>query len=54
MSTVDDLKADLDAIKAAVADVVTKLAAQAQAIKDLSDQIAAGSPVSQEQLDALA
>jgi hypothetical protein len=54
MSTEADLQTSLDAIKAGVANVVAKLTTQAQTIADLQAQIAAGTPVSQEQLDALA
>ena len=53
MSTVDDLKQSLDNIQSGVGSVAEKLAAQTQAIKDLKDQLAQGTPVSQEQLDAL-
>lgn len=53
MSTSQDLKDSLDNIQSGVSAVAAKLASQTQAIKDLKDQLAAGSPVSQEQLDAL-
>jgi uncharacterized coiled-coil protein SlyX len=53
MSTEAQLQTSLDAIKAAVAAVAEKIAAQAKTIADLSAQIAAGTPVTQAQLDAL-
>lgn len=53
MATEQDLKDSLDNITTGVAAVAAKLADQTQAIKDLKDQLAAGTPVSQEQLDAL-
>lgn len=53
MAGEQDLQNDLDAIKAGVTTVVDKLTTQAATIKSLSDQIATGTPVSQEQLDAL-
>lgn len=54
MSTEQDLQTSLDAIQAGVATVVTKFADFQKTIADLQAQIAAGSPVSQDQLDALA
>lgn len=48
-----DLQAALDTIKNGVSDVVNRLQAQASTIADLKAQIAAGTPVSQEQLDGL-
>jgi septal ring factor EnvC (AmiA/AmiB activator) len=48
-----DLQTTLDKIKAGVATVADRLAAQAKTITDLQAQLAAGTPVSQEQLDAL-
>ncbi len=53
MSKVSDLQADLDTIKQGVADVLAAQTAQAATIADLKAQLAAGTPVSQEQLDAL-
>lgn len=53
MSNVEDLKQSLDNVQAGVSLVAEKLASQTKAIKDLKDQLAAGSPVSQAQLDAL-
>lgn len=53
MANVEDLKQSLDNVQAGVSLVAEKLAAQTQAIKDLKDALAAGSPVSQAQLDAL-
>lgn len=47
------LQTDLDAIKAGVATVLAALAAQATTITALQTQLAAGTPVSQAQLDAL-
>jgi hypothetical protein len=48
-----DLQTDLDAIKAGVATVLAAQTAQAATIADLKAQLAAGTPVSQAQLDAL-
>ena len=53
MSVESDLQADLDTIKANVATVLTKVTAQAATIAELQAQVAAGTPVSQAQLDAL-
>jgi peptidoglycan hydrolase CwlO-like protein len=53
MSSEQDLQNDLDAIVTAVATVAAKQAAQAKSIADLQAQLAAGTPVSQAQLDAL-
>lgn len=53
MASNADLKADLDDIKAGVAAVSTQLTAQAQSIADLKAQLAAGSPITQADLDAL-
>lgn len=53
MASEQDLKNSLDNIQLALVFVFNKLSAQTQTIKDLSDALAAGSPVSQEQLDAL-
>lgn len=53
MSSETDLQADLDAIKAGVATVLASLTAQAATIASLTSQLAAGTPVSQAQLDAL-
>ncbi len=50
MAKVEDLQADLDKLKA---DVSARLDALAATIADLKQQIAAGTPVTQEQLDAL-
>lgn len=48
-----DLQVALDGIKAGVTTVVDRLTAQAKTISDLTAQVAAGTPVSQDQLDAL-
>lgn len=48
-----DLQAALDTIKNGVSDVVNRLTAQAAKIADLTAQVAAGTPVTQDQLDAL-
>lgn len=53
MTTEADLQTDLDNIKTGVAAVADKLTAQAGTIADLKAQIAAGTPVTPEQLDAL-
>jgi hypothetical protein len=53
MAKEQDLQDALDQIKAGVAAVAAKLAAQAQMIADLQAQVAAGTPVTQDQLDAL-
>lgn len=53
MVSEQQLQTSLDAIKAGVTTVVASLSAQAQTIKDLQAQIAAGTPVTQDQLDAL-
>jgi hypothetical protein len=53
MTTEKNLQDTLDAIKDGVATVVDKLTAQAKTIADLTAQIAAGTPVTQDQLDAL-
>lgn len=50
MATEQDLQNDLDAIRDGVTTALTALNAT---IADLKAQIAAGSPVTQEQLDAL-
>ncbi|HLX21658.1 MAG TPA: hypothetical protein VKR23_16045 [Gaiellaceae bacterium] len=49
-----DLQTDLDTIRDGVASLLTAATANAQTIKDLQAQVAAGSPVTQDQLDALA
>lgn len=54
MSTEQDLQTSLDAIQADVTLAVAKFAALQQTIADLTAQVAAGSPVSQAQLDGLA
>jgi hypothetical protein len=48
-----DLQTDLDAIKAGVAATLTQVTAQAATIASLTAQLAAGTPVTQAQLDAL-
>lgn len=48
-----DLQTDLDDIKASVTNIATLQAAQAKTIADLQAQVAAGTPVTQDQLDAL-
>ena len=53
MATEAELQADLDLIKTGVTTVTQLVTAQAQTIADLQAQVAAGSPVSQTQLDAL-
>lgn len=53
MATEQELKADLDTIQTGVATVIAKVTAQAQTIADLQAQIAAGTPVTQSQLDEL-
>ncbi len=53
MSKEADLQTDLDAIKTGVATLLTAAIANAATIADLKAQLAAGTPVSQEQLDAL-
>lgn len=53
MSAEQDLQNDLDAIQTGVAAVLTAQTAQAKTIADLKAQLAAGTPVSQAQLDAL-
>jgi cell division septum initiation protein DivIVA len=60
MTEFDDVKADLDAVKADLATIAagvsglqTTATAQAQQIADLQAQIAAGTPVTVEQLAAL-
>jgi peptidoglycan hydrolase CwlO-like protein len=53
MSVESDLQTDLDTIKAGVASLLTAATANAQTIADLKAQLAAGTPVSQAQLDAL-
>jgi predicted nucleic acid-binding Zn-ribbon protein len=53
MATEQELQADLDAIKAAVDALPARFATLNQTIVDLQAQIAAGTPVSQDQLDAL-
>ena len=53
MATVKELSDELDAIKTAVDTVKAETAAQKQQIADLLAQLAAGTPVSQEQLDDL-
>jgi hypothetical protein len=53
MSAESDLQTDLDAIRAAVVLVLAQQTAQASTIADLKAQLAAGTPVSQAQLDAL-
>ena len=53
MATVQELSDELDAIKTAVDGVKADSAAQKQLIADLKAQLAAGSPVSQAQLDDL-
>ncbi len=53
MATVRQLQDDLDAIQADVATVKDQLAVQATTIQELQDQLANGTPVSQDQLDAL-
>lgn len=53
MSTEQDLKDSLDHIQTQVAGLATAFASMKQTIADLQAQIAAGTPVSQEQLDAL-
>ena len=53
MSTVQELQADLDTIKSGVAEVLVKVQAQADQIAALTAGQAAGSPVTQQQLDDL-
>ncbi len=53
MSKEADLQTDLDAIKTGVATLLTAAIANAATIADLKAQLAAGTPVSQDQLDAL-
>jgi ankyrin repeat protein len=53
MSTEQDLQDDLDTIKSGVAGLLTAATANAATIADLKAQLAAGTPVSQAQLDAL-
>lgn len=53
MATVQELSDELDAIKTAVDEVKVLGQAQVDEIAALKAQIAAGTPVSQEQLDAL-
>jgi septal ring factor EnvC (AmiA/AmiB activator) len=53
MSTEQDLQDDLDTIKAGVSGLLTAATANAATIADLKAQLAAGTPVSQAQLDAL-
>lgn len=53
MATFDDVKVELDAIKDGVATVLAKAQAQSDQIAALQAQIAAGTPVSQAQLDSL-
>ena len=53
MTSESDLQGDLDAIKTSVAAVSAKISAQSDTIASLQAQIAAGTPVSQAQLDAL-
>jgi hypothetical protein len=53
MSVETDLQADMDAIKAGVATVLAAQQAQAATIAQLTAQLAAGTPVTQAQLDAL-
>jgi hypothetical protein len=48
-----DLQNDLDAIRIGVNNLLASATAQAATIADLRAQLAAGAPVSQEQLDAL-
>lgn len=54
MSTEQDLQTSLDGIQTDVATISTTIAGLQQSIADLTAQLAAGSPVSQAQLDALA
>ena len=53
MSAEADLQTDLDAIQAGVARSLAAQTAQAATIADLRAQLAAGTPVSQAQLDSL-
>lgn len=53
MATVQELSDELDSIKTAVDAVKATVTAQIQQIADLQAQIAAGTPVSQQQLDEL-
>jgi hypothetical protein len=53
MASEQDLQNDLDAIKAGVDAAVAAAANQSKVIADLTAQLAAGSPVTQAQLDAL-
>lgn len=53
MSKETDLKADLDAVQAGVTSVLAAQTAQAATIADLKNQLAAGTPVTQQQLDDL-
>ena len=48
-----DLKAELDTIRDGVAGLLTKATDNAKTIADLQAQVAAGSPVTQQQLDDL-
>lgn len=53
MATEQELQQTLDDIKTRVANVATLQAAEVKTIADLQAQIAAGTPVSQAQLDSL-
>lgn len=54
MSTEQDLQTSLDGIQTDVATISTTISGLQKSIADLTAQLAAGSPVSQAQLDALA
>jgi septal ring factor EnvC (AmiA/AmiB activator) len=53
MATIADVQAKVTTIGAAVHNINVKLDGVAAEIANLKDQLAAGSPVTQEQLDAL-
>ncbi len=53
METFDDLKSKLDLILATLPQILAAEQAQAQRITDLQNQLAAGVPVTQAQLDEL-
>jgi hypothetical protein len=53
MAGESDLKNDLDTIQTNLGAIATRLSDQASAITALQQQLAAGTPVSQSQLDAL-
>jgi len=53
MSTFNDVKVELDAIKDGVASLLAKSQKQADLIAELQAQLAGGIPVTQAQLDSL-